>query len=353
MSARKLALTELRNHDSDSSGASAIELGSVTFVGASRAVQTMCGLLGRISRTQATVLIEGETGTGKELAARAIHYEGARRAGPFIPVNCGAIPDALIESEFFGHRRGAFTDAKESSPGMVLLAHKGTLFLDEVDSLSPKAQVVLLRFLQDRTLRRLGDANERPVDVRVIAACNDSLESLVEKRLFRQDLYYRLHVLHVELPPLRQRNTDVLLLADHFLATLCERHDRPSVELDDDSKVWLLKQSWPGNVRQLENLIEREFLLLEGKRVLRLSALTDDVSAGFADESAAVEQSWNYRVAKASALETFDRRFLEMLLRFAQGNVSLAARVAGKERRDLGRLLRKYAITPEAFRSEA
>jgi len=328
----------------------AVKLGGVGFVGASQAFHGMCEMLARIARTEATVLIEGETGTGKELAARAIHYGGVRRAGPFIPVNCGAIPESLIESEFFGHRRGAFTDAKDSSPGMLLLAHSGTLFLDEVDALSSRAQVALLRFLQDRTIRRVGEAHERAVDVRVIAACNTPLEDLVARREFRQDLFYRLQVLHVELPPLRQRGTDALLLADHFLGALCERYARPLLILDDQSKAWLLRQSWPGNVRQLENLLERDFLLSEGQSLLHLSMVPDhdDSSAN----ASAGPDAWNYRSAKACAMETFDRRFLETLLRFAEGNVSLAARLAGKERRDLGRLLRKYAIAPQAFRSE-
>jgi len=323
-------------------------------VGASSAFRSMCGLLTRIARTEATVLIEGETGTGKELAARAIHYESARRTGPFIPVNCGAIPDALVESEFFGHRRGAFTDAKESSPGMMLLAHKGTLFLDEVDSLSVKAQVVLLRFLQDRTVRRLGDATERTVDVRVITACNTPLEQLVARRQFRQDLFYRLHVLRVELPPLRLRGVDPILLAEHFLAALSARHLQPAVRLDEESRAWLLQQPWPGNVRELENLIEREFLLAEGRPVLRLSQIpsgaAEDSAPPVPDASQAAPDAWNYRRAKTNAMETFDRHYLETLLRFAHGNVSLAARIAGKERRDLGRLLVKYAIAAESFR---
>jgi len=324
-------------------------VGGVRFIGASLAFHGMCDMLARIARTEATVLIEGETGTGKELAARAIHYEGVRRAGPFIPVNCGAIPDALMESEFFGHRRGAFTDAKDNSPGMLLLAHTGTLFLDEVDALSSRAQVALLRFLQDRTIRRVGEATERPVSVRVVAASNAALEDLVARRLFRQDLFYRLQVLHIELPPLRQRGADTLLLAEHFLAALSERYARPPFALDDRSKAWLLRQSWPGNVRQLENLLEREFLLAEGQSTLRLSTMPaqDDPAA----DSFARADAWNYRSAKACAVETFDRRFLETLLQFAQGNVSLAARLAGKERRDLGRLLRKYAIVPQTFRS--
>lgn len=343
-------MSTLRIQRAASSESHAVKLGGVGFVGASQAFHGMCDMLARIARIEATVLIEGETGTGKELAARAIHYGGSRRAGPFIPVNCGAVPESLIESEFFGHRRGAFTDAKDSSAGMLMLAHTGTLFLDEVDALSARAQVALLRFLQDHTVRRVGDANERAVDVRVVAACNTALEDLVARREFRQDLFYRLQVLHIELPPLRQRGADALLLAGHFLAALCERYARPSLALDDQSKVWLLRQSWPGNVRQLENLLEREFLLSEGQSLLRLSTVPDhdDCSAN----APGGPDAWNYRSAKACAMEDFDRRFLETLLHFAQGNVSLAARLAGKERRDLGRLLRKYAIAPQAFRSE-
>lgn len=345
-------MANLRTAGGGSSVPQSVRLGGIAFVGASPAFQSMCNLLARIARTDATVLIEGETGTGKELAARAIHYESARRAGPFIPVNCGAIPEALIESEFFGHRRGAFTDAKDNSPGMLRLAHTGALFLDEVDALSPKAQVVLLRFLQDRCVRRVGESSERAVDVRVIAASNAPLADLVERRAFRQDLFYRLHVLHAELPPLRQRRADALLLADHFLAALHSRYGRPAVALDDESRAWLLRQAWPGNVRQLENLLEREFLLSEGRPLLRLSAVADGNAASSAANDARTRDSWNYRHAKACAIEEFDRGFLEMLLRFAQGNVSLAARLAGKERRDLGRLLRKYAIAPRTFRSE-
>jgi two-component system, NtrC family, response regulator GlrR len=343
-------LPNLRIQHAGSTASQAVKLGGVAFVGASPALRTMCDMLARIARTQATVLIEGETGTGKELAARAIHYGGARRAGPFIPVNCGAIPESLVESEFFGHRRGAFTDAKDGSPGLLLLAHTGTLFLDEVDALSSRAQVALLRFLQDRTVRHVGEGNERTVDVRVIAACNTALEDLVARREFRQDLFYRLKVLHIDLPPLRERDADALLLADHFLAALCDRYGRPPLTLDDQSKLWLLRQPWPGNVRHLENLLERNFLLSEGQSLLRLSTAPDcdDSSAN----GLAGPDAWNYRSAKACAMETFDRSFLETLLRFAQGNVSLAARLAGKERRDLGRLLRKYAIAPQAFRSE-
>jgi DNA-binding NtrC family response regulator len=319
---------------------------SVAFLGASPAFCSARDRIRRIARTDAVVLIEGETGTGKEFAARVVHYDGARRSGPFIPVNCGAIPEALVESELFGYRQGAFTDAKSSAPGVLLLANGGTLFLDEVDSLSMRAQVALLRFLQDRTIRPLGGGQERRLDVRIIAATNRKLDQLVERRLFREDLFYRLNVLRVELPPLRDRGADIPMFARHFLAAVAKRYAVAPPSLDSCSLQWLQMHSWPGNIRELENLIEREFLLADGGDRLRLSFLDDAPTA-----TGAVPESWNYRRAKMRLVEEFDRRFLQSLMRHAQGNVALAARTAGKERRDLGRLLRKYEISPESFRA--
>jgi|SRR5215472_3773164 len=316
----------------------------VGMVGNSPAFLATVKLILRIAQRDATVLLEGETGTGKELAARAIHYNGPRRKGPFIPVNCGAIPESLVESELFGHRRGAFTDAKQASPGILLLAHGGTLFLDEVDSLSPKAQVTLLRFLQERTIRRVGETVERPVDVRVVAASSRGLEELVERGLFRSDLFYRLNLMYVAIPPLRERGADIELLAAHFITQLSRRYGGPST-LDAASIAWLHTQLWPGNVRQLENFLEREYLLGEGLAELRFSVLGEPACEPERD-------CWNYRVAKARVVESFNRRYLDELMRFTRGNVTLAARAAGKERRDFGRLLRKYAIQAESFRAE-
>jgi DNA-binding NtrC family response regulator len=325
--------------------------GGSSFIGESPSFLGARDRILRIARTDATALIEGETGTGKELAARVIHYEGSRSAGPFIPLNCGALPDSLLESELFGHRRGAFTDAKEHAPGILLLADGGTLFLDEVDSLSMRGQVVLLRFLQERTFRPLGAGVEQRVDTRVICACNRKLESLVAQRAFREDLYYRLNIMHVELPPLRERGADVQLFASFFLCALGQRYGVPEVRLDGDSQLWLQAQPWPGNVRQLENLLEREFLLASNPAVLRLSVL--DISSQSSDERVAPSTaSWIYQHAKARSVERFDRDFLGKLMLFTQGNVALAARMAQKQRSDLRRLLQKYGISPRAFRPE-
>jgi DNA-binding NtrC family response regulator len=331
--------------------AGGIRLGGVHFIGESESFQAMCEQLRRIARTHANALIEGETGTGKELVARSIHYDGVRSSGPFIPVNCGAIPDSLMESEFFGHRRGAFTDAKESAPGIVQLADGGTLFLDEVDSLSSRAQIALLRFLQDRTIRRVGEGTERSVDVRVLAASNTDLGELVKRGTFRQDLYYRLHIMHIALPPLRERGADVLLLARHFLERLAHRYSRAPLELDADSRHWLQRQPWPGNIRQLENLLEREFHMCAAEAVLRLGVLGEPPGRLTTDQRDAT-RNWNYREAKALVLAEFDRRYLVALMRSARGNITRAAQLAGKERRDLGRLLARYSIAPGEYRVE-
>src|SRR5215470_14387370 len=193
------------------------------MIGQSRAFSDALSLIEKIARYDAPVLIEGETGTGKELAARAIHYGGTRRNGPFIPVNCGAIPDALVENELFGHRRGAYTDAKLEQTGVIAHAEHGTLFLDEVDALTPKSQVILLRFLQDQQYRPLGGSEARSADVRVIAASNASLASLTERGAFRLDLLFRLKVLHITMPPLRDRHGDVAVLSAHFLGACAQR----------------------------------------------------------------------------------------------------------------------------------
>jgi DNA-binding NtrC family response regulator len=308
------------------------------MIGQSASFLKAIRLLAKFAACDVPVVIEGETGTGKEVAARAVHYEGARRDGPFIPVNCGALPDTLIENELFGHRRGAFTDARADVHGLLRLADGGTLFLDEVDALSPKGQVTLLRFLQDQHFRPLGGAAEQRADVRIIAASNRPLDRLAEEGLFRTDLLYRLNVLYVRMPPLRERPGDARLLAQHFARRLGERYRRPEKRLHPATLRWLDAYHWPGNVRELENLVARAFVLADGDEIV----FTGDESTGPAAETPAGD----YRAQRARALAAFDTAFLSALLRRHGGNVTHAARAAGKERRAFGRLLKKYGIDP-------
>jgi transcriptional regulator with PAS, ATPase and Fis domain len=238
------------------------------MIGASPAFRLIECLIGKMAVYDAPVLIEGETGTGKELAARAIHYNSERRDRPFVPVNCGALPDSLIESELFGHRRGAFTDARHDQPGLVSLAHFGTLFLDEVDALTPKAQVTLLRFLQDQQYRPLGSRREERVDVRVIAASNRPLSDLVGAGGFRSDLLYRLKLMHLQLPPLRERTGDIALLARHFVEVGSARFRRDVRPLADETLDWFERYAWPGNIRELEHVVYHGLLLCEGDAIV-------------------------------------------------------------------------------------
>jgi two-component system response regulator GlrR len=309
------------------------------MIGQSEAFRVIKALIDKIAAFDAPVLIEGDTGTGKELAARAIHYKGARRDGPFVPVNCGALPDQLIENELFGHRRGAFTDARDDQPGLIELARAGTLFLDEIDTLTPKGQVTLLRFLQDQQFRPLGGRQEQQANVRIIAAGNRSLGQQVEVGEFRLDLLYRLKLMHLQLPPLRQRRGDIPLLAKHFIEVGSARFGKPTKPLDAATLTWFERYHWPGNIRELENLIHREFLLAEGEQI-SIPAPPAVLSAS----PVPAEAPLNYRHAKNQAITEFESRFLKRLIEQANGNVSAAARISGTERRHLGRLLKKYCV---------
>jgi two-component system response regulator GlrR len=342
-------------------------------IGRSPAFLRMLALLQRIARFDAMVLIEGETGTGKELAARAIHYGGPRQSAPFIAVNCGALPDHLLENELFGHKRGAYTDARLDAPGLLALAHGGTLFLDEIDSLSPKAQVVLLRVLQDQRFRPLGATEEVAVDVRIIAASNRKLQSLVDLGQFREDLLFRINLLFLALPPLRERPGDAQLIAHDYVGRLSARYGLPVRQLAPAMLGWFDTYAWPGNVRELENLLHREFLLCERGplcfespgRLVRADAAPAATSRATspiavpasASHGAAIQvpnppapASEGYSTAKQKALKEFNERYLQALLAHTRGNVSEAARDAGKERRAFGRLLEKYGISPRSFR---
>jgi two-component system, NtrC family, response regulator GlrR len=313
------------------------------MIGNSEAFLTLLQQIGKIAGTDACVLVEGETGVGKELTARAIHYLSARRSKPFVSLNCGAIPEALIESELFGHVRGAFTDAKTTHAGVVAQAHGGTLFLDEIDSLPCKGQVALLRFLQDRRYRPVGQSIEQVSNSRVIAASNQPLQDLVERRAFRSDLMYRLNILRLQVPPLRDRKTDIVLLARHFLKTYCERYELPEKCLHSSSWVWMMRYSWPGNVRELESLIHRNVLLSDSNEIL-----LDECTASLLNQSStAIPGFLNFQNAKAQAIAEFERDYLMTLLKETHGNVSAAARLACKERRSFGKLLKKYGIDRE------
>lgn len=318
------------------------------LVGRSPAFLAAFDLARRFARCGAPVLIRGSTGNGKELFARAIHYLSPRKGRPFVPVNCGALPDALIESELFGHARGAFTDARAERAGLVTAARQGTLFLDEVDSLSPRAQVALLRFLQDLEFRKVGgDAVER-ADVRVLAATNIDLAGEAARGRFRQDLLFRLDVLAIDLPSLAERPDDVLRLARHFLVRFAALYGGQPPRLEADVEAWLAAQDWPGNVRQLENLMHRAFVLAAGGTV-RLADVAPGAAATGRWAGGAVP-SGGLKAVRQREMRAFERAYLSALMSETRGNVSEAARRAGAERRALGRMLKRNGIDSEAFR---
>lgn len=313
------------------------------LIGQSPSFLASVKVIQKIARHDVTALIEGETGTGKELAARAIHYQSSRAAHAFVPVNCGALPDSLLESELFGHCQGTFTDAKRDRQGLIALAHQGTLFLDEIDSLSPKAQVALLRFLQDRRFRPLGARAERSADVRVLGASNRDLIQLAASGEFRTDLLYRIRVLHVRIPPLRERAGDVRLLAEHFLAQCARRHGGPIRQLAQASD-WIERYGWPGNVRELENCVQRSYLMCETDEV-ELERPPSLPCTGAS--SSPIEEHWSaYSQARMQALREFNRKYLMRALARTGGNVSRAAQLSGKDRRSFSRLLKRYNVLP-------
>lgn len=244
-----------------------MELNTSGIIGQSTTLADVFRVLGKVAPTDSTVLVTGESGTGKELLVRALHVNSRRAEKPFVPINCGAIPKELLESELFGHEKGAFTHAIRSRPGRFEMADGGTIFLDEIGEMELSLQVKILRVLQEKEIERVGGSGCKKVDVRIVAATNRDLEAEVKAGNFREDLYYRLNVIPLQLPPLRERGTDVLLLARHFLAHFCRKKEREVLQLARDSQRILLAYSWPGNVRELENFMERLSILVDGTSV--------------------------------------------------------------------------------------
>lgn len=319
---------------------------ALNIVGESPVFMRTLQTVRKVARCYAPVLICGETGTGKELVARAIHYLSQRCNGPFIPVNCGAFNDELILSELFGHEKGAFTGAHQSHIGLIEQAHMGTLFLDEVDSLSQKTQVALLRFLQEQEYRPLGSKTFKKSDVRIVAATNTDLKNLIKQDRFREDLYYRLDILSMHLPPLRKRQGDIRILAESFLEKLGHTYHQPVKILHPDMLQWMEEYEWPGNIRELENYIHRIYVLTDEQLInyppKAFIDATNTVGEGVASPPVYFQHAFG--VEKEKVMESFAKDYLSHVLKQASGNISRAAKKAGKERRTFARLLKRYGI---------
>ncbi|WP_447977361.1 sigma 54-interacting transcriptional regulator [Candidatus Nitrospira bockiana] len=294
--------------------------------------------------SDAAVLLKGETGTGKELFARAIHYASTRAPYPFVPVNCSALPDHLFENELFGHAKGAYTDASSPENGLVAEAEGGTLFLDEIDTLSATAQAKVLRFVQDHEYRPLGSAKSLRANVRILAATNTDMVQRVARQQFRQDLYYRLNILNLTIPPLRERPSDLPILTTYFLERYSSLAGREPVRLSADALHKLMSYEWPGNVRELEGVIQRA-VTLNPDAVLTAEAIDLPLSA----QAARMAADESLHQAKVLMVEQFERAYLSNLLTTHMGNITRAAKAAGKPRQSLQRLLRKHQLSREAF----
>jgi two-component system response regulator HydG len=310
-----------------------------TIIGTSLSIQRLAGMVSRVAAADATILIEGESGTGKELVARAIHAESARASHPFVGINCAALPETLLESELFGHVRGAFTGAAAAKKGLFEEASQGTLFLDEIGDTPPPIQVKLLRVLQEREIRRLGSTSPIRIDVRLLAATNRHLEDLVREGRFREDLYYRLNVVALRIPPLRERREDIPLLAAHFLTRSAKRHGRAVPTLSPETMALLLDHQWPGNVRELENAIERAVLLAETDTILPgdLPPRLQGVPSGGDGAEAA---------AKPRRLDEVEREQILRTLDAYAWNQARAAEALGIGRNTLWRKLKDYGVAP-------
>ncbi|MFQ5737397.1 MAG: sigma-54 dependent transcriptional regulator [Acidobacteriota bacterium] len=320
------------------------KLGLQRLVGSSPVFVSELKKIPIVAKCDVGVLITGETGTGKELFARAIHYLSPRSKKPFVPVNCSAIPAELAENELFGHERGAFTGAESARPGLIGAADGGTLFLDEIDATPLLVQAKLLRFLQDKEYRLLGSTRLRKSDVRVVAASNSCLEQKVEQGTLRQDLYYRLNVIPFVLPPLRKRIEDIPRLARHFLKKYTGEFSRSPTDLSAGALQKLMLHRWPGNVRELEHVIERA-LVLSDKLVLRAGDMI------FSHPLDSDQKTDSFQAAKAKVVAQFERQYIHALLSAHRGNITRAADAARKNRRAFWELIRKHQIDPQVFRS--
>jgi len=311
-------------------------------IGESAALREAIRKVPRLGASDANVLITGETGTGKELFAHAIHYASSRREGPFVPLNCGALPDSLFENELFGHQKGAYTDASAAEVGLLGVAERGSLFLDEIDSVSLASQAKLLRVLQDREYRPLGSQRPLKANVRIIAAANTPLCERINSREFRADLYYRLNVLALRLPTLAERRDDIPILARHFIARYAKECRRPAPQLSADASRRLMEYSWPGNVRELESVIQRAVILSDGP-------ILDIYSVDLPDSLPSQPSvSGGSSLPIADAVHEFERQYLDGLLSRQHGNVTRAAKAAGKDRRTFQRLLRRHGIASQS-----
>jgi two-component system response regulator AtoC len=318
------------------------------ILGTSPAMKKMYDLVSRVAETETTVLVSGESGTGKELVAKAIHQRSSRKDGPFVAINCAAMPEPLLESELFGHTKGAFTDARTARPGLFVKASGGTLFLDEIGEMPAGMQAKLLRALQERAVRPVGGDQEQPFDARLVAATNRDLETEVEEKRFREDLFYRINVVRLHVPPLRARGSDILLLAAHFLQRYQTSSPQRVVGIKSGAADKLLSYPWPGNVRELQNCIERAVALAQFDH-LGVDDLPERVR-DFKSSRITIESS---DPAELLPMEEVERRYIVRVLEAVGGNKTLAAQVLGFDRRTLYRKLERCRDGTTAKREQA
>ncbi|MFH1807269.1 MAG: sigma-54 dependent transcriptional regulator [Pseudomonadota bacterium] len=318
------------------------------IVGTSQSMQRIMARLPLTAQTDAAVIVYGESGTGKELIAQTLHRMSKRSTKPFVTVNCGALPDTLLESELFGYKRGAFTDAHRDTPGLVEEANGGTLFLDEIGDLSQSVQVKLLRFLQSKEFKPLGSPRTLRADLRIVTATNRDLKTMVQRNVFREDLYYRLNIVPITLPPLRERKSDIALLASHFLRKYKEESEKPIESFSPAAMQRLVGYPWPGNVRELENKVQQAVVMAQG-RVIDLGDLMFEedsvVSEGTAPRT--------FKEEKRHVVDDFEMRYVNRVLGLYDGNISQAARHAGMDRKNLWGIMRKHGVDAKTLRTRA
>ncbi len=323
------------------------------LIGTSAAMQNLQSHIDRVAKTSATVLITGESGTGKELVARAIHSHSLRKDKPFIPLNCSAIPESIIESELFGHVRGAFTGAVRDKKGLVEEADHGSLFLDEIGDLSLTMQVKLLRLIQEGEFKAVGSNAIRKVDIRFVAATNQILPERIKKGEFREDLFYRLNVINIHLPPLRERIEDIWLLANHFLQKYNVIHGKSVTKISKEAMELLTHREWPGNIRELENVMERGIIMAMGDAVQVSDISAQDQICVDASSALATSEeifSMPFKEAKDKLIEDFQTQYINKVLAKHSGNVSQAARESGLKRQYLHRLMKDSKLDSKAFK---